>query len=75
MKTQIWIAISVYVLVAIIKKELEIELSLGEILQILSIVLFEKVPIYASTYEKQVAKQEFPISYPIVIIRLIMGQC
>lgn len=44
-KTQIWIAISVYVLAAIVKKELEIELSLGEILQILSIVLFEKVPI------------------------------
>jgi transposase len=44
-KTQIWIAISVYVLVAIVKKELEIELSLGEILQILSIVLFEKVHI------------------------------
>jgi len=44
-KTQIWIAISVYVLVAIIKKELKIDLSLGEILQILSIVLFEKVPI------------------------------
>jgi transposase len=44
-KTQIWIAISVYVLVAIVKKELKIDLSLGEILQILSIVLFEKVPI------------------------------
>jgi len=44
-KTQIWIAVSVYVLVAIVKKELNIELSLGEILQILSIVLFEKVPI------------------------------
>ena len=44
-KTQIWIAISIYVLVAIVKKELEIDLSLGEILQILSIVLFEKVPI------------------------------
>src|SRR3989339_707154 len=44
-KTQIWIAISVYVLAAIVKKELEIELSLGEILQILSIVLFEKVHI------------------------------
>jgi hypothetical protein len=44
-KAQIWIAISVYVLVAIIKKELNLELSLGEILQILSIVLFEKVPI------------------------------
>jgi hypothetical protein len=44
-KTQIWIAISVYVLVAIIKKQFTIQLSLGEILQILSIVLFEKVPI------------------------------
>jgi len=44
-KTQIWIAISVYVLVAIVKKELKIELTLGEILQILSIVLFEKVSI------------------------------
>ena len=44
-KTQIWIAISVYVLVAIVKKELKISLSLGEILQILSIVLFEKVPM------------------------------
>jgi transposase len=44
-KTQIWIAISVYVLVAIVKKELKLELSLGEMLQILSIVLFEKVSI------------------------------
>jgi transposase len=44
-KTQIWIAISVYVLAAIVKKELKIELSLGEILQILSITLFEKVLI------------------------------
>jgi len=44
-KTQIWIAISVYVLVAILKKELGIERSLGEILQIISITLFEKVPI------------------------------
>ena len=44
-KTQIWIAISVYVLVAIIKKELKIERSLYEILQILSISLFEQMPI------------------------------
>ena len=42
-KTQIWIAISVYVLVAIVKKELRIDRSLSEILQILSIMLFEKV--------------------------------
>lgn len=45
-RTQIWIAISVYVLVAIIKKELQLDRSLGEILQILSISLFEKEPIY-----------------------------
>jgi hypothetical protein len=45
MSLSTWIAISIYVLVAIVKKELEIDLSLGEILQILSIVLFEKVPI------------------------------
>jgi len=44
-KTQIWIAISVYLLVAIVKKELGLEQSLGEILQILSIVLFEQMPI------------------------------
>jgi len=45
-KTQIWIAISVYVLVAILKKELKIARSLGEILQILSITLFEKVHMH-----------------------------
>lgn len=44
-KTQVWIAISVYVLVAIVKKELGIERSLYEILQILSLTLFEKTPL------------------------------
>ncbi len=44
-KTQVWIAISVYVLVAIVKKRLGLPRSLGEILQILSIGLFEKTPI------------------------------
>ena len=45
MKTQIWIAVSVYVLVAIIKKRMGAELSLYQILQIFSVSLFEKVPI------------------------------
>jgi len=45
-KTQTWIAISTYVLVAIMKKKLKIDLSLYTILQILSISLFEKKPIY-----------------------------
>jgi len=44
-KTQIWIAISVYVLVAIVKKRLNTEASLYTILQILSPILFEKTPI------------------------------
>ena len=45
-KTQVWIAVSVYLLVAIIKKELRIDRKMSEILQILSIALFEKVDIY-----------------------------
>jgi hypothetical protein len=45
-KTQIWIAISVYVLVAIMKKELHLKESLYTILQVLSVSAFEKVPIY-----------------------------
>jgi transposase len=44
-KTQIWIAISVYVLVAILKKRLRIEHSLYTILQLLSLTLFEKIPL------------------------------
>ena len=44
-KTQIWIAVSVYVLVAIVRKRLGLESSLYQILQILSLTLFEKVPI------------------------------
>jgi hypothetical protein len=44
-KTQIWIAIGVYVLVAIVKKHLKSELSLYTILQILSLTLFEKTPL------------------------------
>jgi len=44
-KTQIWIAIAVYVLVAIVKKRLKLEASLYTILQILSVSLFEKIPL------------------------------
>jgi hypothetical protein len=50
-KTQIWIAISVYVLVAIIKKQLKLDLSLYTILQIFSITLFEKMPILQALTE------------------------
>ena len=53
-KTQVWIAISVYVLVAIVRKELRIERSLYEILQVLSLTLFEKTLLFqALNAEKQ----------------------
>ena len=44
-KTQVWIAICVYVLVAIVRKELRLELSLSQILQILSVNAFDQVPL------------------------------
>jgi hypothetical protein len=44
-KTQVWIAVCVYVLVAIVRKELRLELSLSQILQILSVNAFEQVPL------------------------------
>jgi hypothetical protein len=54
-KTQIWIAVSVYVMVAIVRKRLGLEASLYQILQFLSVTLFEKTPILraleASSYQ------------------------
>ncbi len=47
-KTQIWIAVSVYVLVAIVRKRLRLEASLYQTLQILSVTLFEKTPILSA---------------------------
>ena len=44
-KTQIWIAVSIYVLVAIVRKRLKLEATLYQILQILSLTQFEKTPI------------------------------
>ena len=44
-KAQIWIAVSVYLLVAILKKRLKIEASLYTILQVLSVTIFERMPI------------------------------
>lgn len=57
-KTQVWIAISVYVLVAIVKKELGLERSLYEILQILSLTLFEKTPIFETLHVTPVPNGE-----------------
>jgi hypothetical protein len=59
-KTQVWIAVSVYVLVAIIKKRLQIQASLYTILQVLSIATFEKMPIFKalSEYESEIVPDD-----------------
>jgi hypothetical protein len=50
-KTQIWIALSVYVLVAIVRKRLDLEVSLYKLLQVLSLTLFEKMPISTAVFD------------------------
>jgi len=57
-KSQIWIAVSTYVLVAIVKKELRIDLPLYTILQILSLVQFEKTPILQALSTSDYTTQE-----------------
>jgi transposase len=59
-KTQVWIAINVYVLLAIVKKELNLERSPSEILQILSITLFEKTPIFEALAPQKTGSGEEP---------------
>jgi hypothetical protein len=59
-KTQIWIGISVYVLVAIVKKELRLDRSLHEILQILSLTLFEKTPVFEALRDTPIPNPETP---------------
>jgi IS4 transposase len=61
-RTQVWIAISVYVLVALVKKELGIERSLGEMMQILSLTLFEKTPIFQAFCDPKPQDPEPPRS-------------
>ncbi len=61
-KTQIWIAISVYALVAIVKKQLKSDLNLYTILQIFSVSLFEKMPILQALIKNTSGKQNVLVS-------------
>lgn len=58
-KTQIWIAITVYVLVAIVKKRLNLNISLYTFLQILSLTMFEKIPILQLVTENDLSRFEY----------------
>jgi hypothetical protein len=61
-KTQIWIAVSVYVLAAIIKKRMNLEISLYTMLQIFSISIFDKTPLLQlltnTSYENQISTND-----------------
>ncbi len=59
-KTQVWIAVSVYLLVAIIKKRLDIEASLYTILQILSVTVFEKTSLLQMLSEAEITEENHP---------------
>jgi IS4 transposase len=69
-KTQVWIAVSVYVLVAILRKELKLDRSLSEILQILSVTPFEKTPIFEALSTNFTQNLETPCSNQLVLFDL-----
>ena len=69
-KTQIWIAVSVYVLIAIIRKRLHLDLTLYKILQILSFTLFEKTPMDQLLTETTYSSEEHDISNQLELFDL-----
>jgi hypothetical protein len=68
-KTQVWIAICVYVLVAIVRKELRLELSLSQILQVLSVNVFEQVPL-AELVAKAASQDEITNSHNQLVFNM-----
>jgi hypothetical protein len=66
-KTQIWIAVSVYVLVSIVRKRLGIEASLYQLLQIFSVTLFEKTPILRAL-QRYDSQEELQTNYNQLIL-------
>ena len=73
-KSQIWIAISVYVLVAIIKKQLKLETELYTILQILSLTLFEKTPLVQLLMMSDYKNEERAMDNQLNLFDLTLGQ-
>ena len=69
-KTQIWIAISVYVLVAIVKKRLGLDVSLYPLLQVLSVTLFEKMPISTALFEDRLHDNDTPQANQLQLLDL-----
>lgn len=68
-KAQIWIAVSVYVLVAIVKKRLHLDLSLYTLLQIFSVTLFEKIPLNKDFFDPTSQSEEDPFHNQLALFR------
>jgi transposase len=73
-KTQVWIAISTYVLVAIVKKRLKSDASLYTILQILSLTLFEKTPLIQLLANPRLTQEELEMPNQLNLFTEISGQ-
>ena len=69
-KTQIWIAICTYLMVAIAKKELGVERNLYEILQIVSVSVFDKTPLKELLFERQLQKPSEELSNELYLFDL-----
>jgi IS4 transposase len=66
-KTQIWIAVSVYLLVAIVKKRLQLPGSLYTLLQVLSVTLFEKMPISQALQRKDYTESQVTTGNQLIL--------
>ena len=66
-KSQIWIAVATYVLVAIVKKRLRLSASLYEILQILSLTLFEKIPLNQLLAQSSASETTSPTANQLIL--------
>jgi hypothetical protein len=66
-KTQLWIAISVYLLVAIVKKRLDLPGSLYTFLQVLSVTLLEKMPISQAFQQKDYTSSDTAASNQLIL--------
>jgi hypothetical protein len=73
-KTQVWVALAVYVLVAIVKKQLGLDQSLHHILQFLNATIFEKNPILKGVFQFQRCLLRRGDLYPIEPLRLTLGR-
>ncbi len=69
-KTQLWIATCVYVLIAIIRRQLHVSQSMAEMVQILSLTLFEKTPILQAFQEAKMTNQQIDDANPLPLLDL-----